>query len=52
MFLEPFLHMNNRHRPRRGINGHSPISVHDKENYDLPASQKGAKIGLYNALFD
>ena len=40
MFLEPFLHMYNWHRPHSGIDGKSPIRRLYKGNYNLPAYHK------------
>ena len=37
MFLDPFLHMYNWHRPHRGINGFSPVCRLVKNRYNLPA---------------
>ena len=38
MFLEPFLHMYNWHRPHRGINGLSPVKRLFHKNYNLKAA--------------
>ena len=35
MYLEPFLHMYNWHRPHRGINGLSPVCRLEKDRYNL-----------------
>ena len=37
MFLEPFLHMYNWHRPHSGITGKTPVRRLYKGNYNLPA---------------
>ena len=35
MYLEPFLHLYNWHRPHRGINGLSPVCRLEKDRYNL-----------------